>query len=840
MSYSDHQKSNPTSLISPCNLSKICSRPPSELTIRTEGTTKSKKRWKFLRMDTDGKLRATLTRMTSGRKKIVKKDVPAVPELPTSAFQKQQNVKVDGNRQMPTGSHNAQSPHLSDGMKYVKSKFDDNCILEPPVPAFLETSKRRNSSHSSLTSNSESGSEFGSEGSFSAYSMSTINSPLYVKSDSSSQVNFNVILDRDLEEGAESTSNGDTIKSFGSRSKDRKMQMTFLSSSGPSASSARFATDTHPITLDPFRASTFFWSKETKRNTEKDLYALNVKDTTLQEKQRTTDFHSNRTSERKQIKYRKPTFQNDANFTRSSHPKAENLKHSKNSNFHHMHSVYSGDSDGQSGIDGSTLTSLPCRVRNTSPQQSPMLSPATLLRLSPPISPLRSSGGLTTSGRKALYSCTVQKLYPQIHRLDARGTNASAVAALKSPRSMNNFKTLQTHPSTSSHFRNLAILLARTKVTIRLKTSILTIKEEDEIKEFVGKGYLDTYLCPQEVACRTQNANSFAHADTLTKSPLLSSSEKTVKENGMTAWIKRKPFVERMKLICSKHDNDELKPIPRAIEADLFRGLHFSQRSRILGFGDGIERPKARITLAKHAISSTKGVNKKLVTNPAGSASRESLTFLNEDDIPLALLKKKRSKSATLQNEVNIDGNDVTKRMNENKQYGIGARSRRDQSDQYHHFHLTSQPHTLKSKAGDAKLQTLQNKREDRMNASFLSGESVKEEMGICTENKVGNAKSLNLERTTIFIPAMQPVATVQPQPMLMTRLPDHVQMPVIYGIQSVPARRVLFPMPFTVQMEPLLPIAPKAFPGVHREAHRFSSRNTPKRSPLSQNVFNA
>lgn len=820
-------------------------------------------------MSADGKLKAKLTRMTSRRKKVTRNDdddddddVPAVPALPQSVHLQDKSQKIYS-QECSTSSQIGSESCIVPGMSACrKTDIKDDSILKPPTPAFLGINKRRNSSRSSLTSNSESGSDFGSERSFSGHSTSTAHSPLYLHSSISSQSGMRPAVNAEKEAKPSLTN---SIKTFGRRMKGREIQKSFITPSigsmpSASASAPQLSWNEYTIERDPFRSAPFY-VPSTYPGTDGNLMAKDSQKTHWMCK------HGNASSSaRTENVDKEPTFtaphqdfkhkKNTQNLSPYFY-KSKKVIYQNNPLFNPEQLIRSSESDDEYGTEEEAAAAISSnsfsqRLTNISPRQSPMLSPTTLLPPTPPFSPLRSSGGLTTTGRKALYTCTVQKLHPQLRN---RKDTLSSVA-LKSPRSINFFSDIQIHPSTTNHIRSLPILLARTRITRRLRNSDLSSEEEDEIQSFVDKGYLSIYLSPKEVGYRiTQKLGNSAQAEALTKPPLLSSSSnKAVNENGMSSWIQRKTFIERMNTITMVQHDDETRFITCNIERNSFLCLNFSQRCKILAFGDCIDQSETKINLLKKATSSEDSMSKddNVKSNSPTQWNKQRNSLPDEDDVPLALLKEQRLlKSASSQSDLSTQPNDQLNSLHKDRVFNFEAKFRRQKGDRpnltnfesYHESfyvgnHSTKQRalHEL-NKGGEVDHCIAPSCDPLRQTAMTRSKDEVR------SSTRARNESGIVPRRTSISMPATQTMAMVTPQPMLMAQWSNSIHVPVLYGniVQPIPMHQILYPMPplSTVQMG--LSISnPNAYPDVHREAQRFNGRTTPKRSPLSQNVFNA
>ncbi|MCO5565344.1 hypothetical protein L7F22_019017 [Adiantum nelumboides] len=838
------------------HMTEFHSRAPSECTNVSEKTTKSNKSWKLPRMKSDGRLRAKLTRMTSGRRKAQTKDAPAVPSLPQSVhLPEKSNIIHNQEHLIPSQAENGSS--LLSGMsECLEGEMVNDSVLKPPTPAFLGIYKRRNSSRSSLTTNSESGSEFGSERSFSAYSTSSAHSPLYLNHSTSSHSGTKAFMNTEKDA---KPSIANTIKTFGRRMKGcnevQKSSLNPLITSIPSASASapQLSWNEYTIEQDPFRSAPFY-IPNILPSAEKDSITVKSEEQILTEIQSSTSSIARLQNNVKGSPLTAPPQQENTHneailFTNSYFFKSKKIINQSSSAINEALLLRSSDSNdeyGEAEKVGSRLSSH--RVTNISPKQSPMVSPTTLLPPTPPFSPLRSNGGLTTSGRKALYACTIRKLHPQIR---SRLESVSPVT-LKSPRSINLFNDLQAHPSTTSHLRNLPVLLARTRITRRLRSSTLTTEEEEEIQTFVDKGYLNIYLSPREVGIRiTQKNNNNVQAEALTKPPLLSCSSSTaVNENGMINWIQRKAFIDRMKVTFLLQNGEDFKTLTSDIEENSFRGLNFSQRCTILAFGDNGTQSQRKYNHAKENKSFARSMSKNdnAKSNPLADSNKESQSLPDEDDVPLALLRKQRSKSSTSQIHSSEEANDQLKLLQKNKKLISEARHRRQQSDRPHLPNFASQPQIPKVKTDSTRMQSLHEMNaNDEIIASSTCNLSCQRMMTSPKDERHSLTQSRNKHgtisrRTSMSMPATQTVAMVHPQPILMTQWSNPVHVPLIYGnmMQPMPMHQILYPMPIsTVQMGLSLSNA-NPYPDVHRETQRFNSRNTPKRSPLSQNVYNA
>ncbi|PWN31263.1 uncharacterized protein FA14DRAFT_193122 [Meira miltonrushii] len=838
-------------------MSKSHSRTPSESTVLTEKTTKSSKSWKLPRMSTDGKLKAKLTRMTSRRKRVTTDNVPAVPALPQSVYLQDKSTKGH-DQEYATASQDKNGSSLIAGMSAcLETDMRNDLILKPPAPAFLGINKRRNSSRSSLTSNSESGSEFSSERSFSAYSTSTAYSPLYLNSSISTQSGTKSSMNAERDAKSSLTN---TIKTFGRRMKGRETQKSFATPSIASmplasASAPQLSRNEYTIEHDPFRSAPLYVPNLLPGADEGNSMAKDPQGTYLMGKEdkasammEDIDKKSTYTSPHQDSKDKENTQYFGPYFFKS-----KNVFFQNRPVFNTEQMLRSSESEDEYGVEeeeeGISSSSATQRVTNISPRQSPMLSPTTLLPPTPPFSPSRSSGGLITSARKALYTCTVQKLHPQLR---SRKESLPSIA-LKSPRSMNLFSDVRMHPSTTNHLRSLPILLARTRITRRLRSFDLTKEEEDEIQIFVDKGYLDIYLSPKEVGSRiAQKMCNNSQAEALAKLPLLSSSSnKAVNENGMTSWIQRKTFIERMNAFSLVQHGDEIRLNASDIEVNSFRRLHFSQRCRIMAFGDGIDQSELRL---KKTTSSDDPMSKedKSKSNSSTRRDEEVQSLPDEDDVPLALLKKQRFKSTSSQNDFNAHLNCQLNLSQKNTGFNLEAKLRRQQNDRPNITNFASYPSSLKVGNGSTKKRTLH-----ELSKSVKADHSVtrptcdplrQRTMTRSRDERQSSSHARNengvaSRRVSMSLPATQTIAMVTPQPMLMAQWSNPIHVPVIYGniVQPIPMNQILYPMPplSTVQMG-LSVSNSNAHSDVHREAQRYGGRTTSKRSPLSQNVFSA
>jgi hypothetical protein len=131
---------------------------------------------------------------------------------------------------------------------------------------------------------------------------------------------------------------------------------------------------------------------------------------------------------------------------------------------------------------------------------------------SAPRRPSAPSVGLNTGSKRALYTCTLLKVHPQLAasfkasqdgaRLipgAAAVLDAPAPEELRSPRSVNAAAVLRTHPSTLAFTRDLGVAVARSSVMRKLRRETLPMAQEVELGWFQRK-YGSEVISPEAVA----------------------------------------------------------------------------------------------------------------------------------------------------------------------------------------------------------------------------------------------------------------------------------------------------------------------------------------------------
>ena len=152
----------------------------------------------------------------------------------------------------------------------------------------------------------------------------------------------------------------------------------------------------------------------------------------------------------------------------------------------------------------------------------------------------RGGYGLDSASKRALYTCTLMKIHPQLASALAPPGQASAVTSeIRLPRSINTARLLQSHPSSCSHSRSLRVGLARSHIIKALKTESMPLCHEQELQWFVQK-YLPHYIAPENLAAQLAQRAAQSSLEALARPPLQQGNE-----NGMLLWASRRAFLER-------------------------------------------------------------------------------------------------------------------------------------------------------------------------------------------------------------------------------------------------------------------------------------------------------
>lgn len=210
-----------------------------------------------------------------------------------------------------------------------------------------------------------------------------------------------------------------------------------------------------------------------------------------------------------------------------------------------------------------------------------------------------SGPGLDTGAKKAIYTCTLLKVHPQLAscvKVSPDGQLAPGAAKIaemqdnaalrdvRFPRSINRPSHLASHSSTTSFTRDLRVAVHRSHVMKKLKKTVLPVHEEVELGWFVTK-YGSQLISPEEIAARLAQrpaASPEALARPPMAVPLASASpatpssplarrdsldsivgESIVEHNGMALWSSRPGFVDRTVIVADEeyHPGEIVLPL---------------------------------------------------------------------------------------------------------------------------------------------------------------------------------------------------------------------------------------------------------------------------------------
>jgi hypothetical protein len=298
----------------------------------------------------------------------------------------------------------------------------------------------------------------------------------------------------------------------------------------------------------------------------------------------------------------------------------------------------SEDSDDDYGNEGDTVDNRKQRFEAARAKATKLRSLSTTAR---------RSVGLDTAAKRALYACTIIKIYPKL--------SATTSSEIKVPRSVNTAMSLLEHHSSYSHKRSISIGLARSRVIRRLNTEPLSLKMEQELSWFVLK-YLVQFIAPNELSLHLAQKAVESGLEALARPPL-------VQGSGMAQWANRKPFAQRCECITAEVAKIEmpLKEL-RLQVGQLFSStsknapqpmaLQLSQRCQALastsspaksilsGFFQGSKAPSSPSDDIKDAFVSTAKEKQRLAppwASPASKSTARSSKANSRSPSPLRL-----------------------------------------------------------------------------------------------------------------------------------------------------------------------------------------------------------